>query len=404
MNPLFRLSGPQQAEWLDEAGALRSGSLAEFAAWAGQRRVTLVAPGEALLLTRARVPGRSRALRLKALPYALEDALIEPVEELHFAVAGEAVAVLRHELLQGWLASCREAGLALAAVVPDVLCLPYGEDAWSALADGGRVVLRSGPHAGFACEREAFPTLLGLALSEAADPAEDGGGGGFKSEAATPGVPALLRCWGELPRQDAIATRAEAALPALAVFAQNFAAAAAQPPAIDLLQGPYSVQGRYAPWLKPWRLAAALAGVWLTLQGAGQVLDYWRLEREHARLSAAVERVFREAVPDARRLVNPRAQLANRLAELRREGAGGNVFFDLLQRGGRTLSEFEAISLQGLRYQDARLDLELEGGSPALLDRLRQRLAEQTELRSEMRTSKRDDKMESRIRLSKNAS
>lgn len=382
----FRFGGPRQIEWSGPDGVPQQGTLADLAVAAVGCRPLLVVPGEWVTLLDAKVPGRGSA-RLKAVPYALEDALAEDIEDLHFAIgpalAGEAlpVAVCNREALQAWLESCAEAGVVPAAVVPDVLLLPYAEDAWSILVEDGRVVVRSGRWSGFADERDNLLLLLQLALHEAGE-----------------NRPAQWRLWGAVPDglvNLGVRVVAENVQPR---FGDGFSYLPTQ--AIDLLQGRFSRQAQFGRWLRPWRVAAGLIGVWLGVQLALQGGEYWRLTEEQTALTAAMEQIYREAVPGARRVVNPRVQLENRLKELRAGGgAADSVFLDLLYRGGQSLAEFDDVVVRGLRYKDNQLDLDLESASLESFDRLRQRLSEQPGVQAEMLTTKRDNKVESRLTL-----
>jgi general secretion pathway protein L len=106
-------------------------------------------------------------------------------------------------------------------------------------------------------------------------------------------------------------------------------------------------------------------------------------------------------VPGATQIVDPRFQLETRLRELGSGGAGGGGFIELLHRGGQPLPDFPELTLRGFSYRDGQLDLALEGGSPAVLDRLRQQLNQQPGLQAEMRTTQREGQVESRVTLKK---
>lgn len=364
-------------------GREQRGTAATLAAVVGQRRVVLAVPGECLTLTRAQAPRRNRTAWRQALPYALEDHLAEPVEALHFAVGatdadgGTPVAVIRDELLVRWLETLRARNLAPVAVIPDALLPPLEPDAWTLLADGGRVLVRQGPARGFACERSALALLLRRALAEA--------------EAR----PATLRVHGDLPLPDDPALpprrRADPADPwAVLNAGLTF------PPPLDLLQGRYGRSAELGRWLRPWRTAAVLAGLVVVAQLAMTGFEQLRLQRERNALNSAMAQVYRQAVPDARRVINPRAQLAGRLQSLDRAGAD-STFFDLLSRSGAVLKAFPQLTLQTLRFQDGRLELDLEGGSLETLDQLQQRLRRETRLEVQLRASKREGQVASRV-------
>src|SRR5712664_3130398 len=72
--------------------------------------ISVWTPAADTLLLRARLPTRSNAKIVQALPYALEEQLIDPPERLHFAFSHEAdgalaVAVTRRERMESWLAA-----------------------------------------------------------------------------------------------------------------------------------------------------------------------------------------------------------------------------------------------------------------------------------------------------------
>src|SRR5258708_21782641 len=125
------------------------------------------------LLLRSPPPTRSSAKIVHALPYALEEQLIEPPESLHFAFAHEAdgalaVAVTRRERMESWLAALAAAGLAPTRLAPVTLSLPLAEGAWTLSFVDGESVLRSGVRAGLCGPAEPQPPAwLPPALAEA---------------------------------------------------------------------------------------------------------------------------------------------------------------------------------------------------------------------------------------------
>lgn len=391
---LFRLLDAEQAEWLIHGAPPEQGSLSQLAAKTSGHRLVLVAPGEAITLAQARVASRQRSTLLKAIPYALEDSLAEDVEDLHFAVgpvtAGDAVpvAIVRHQAIQDWLARCAQAGIAPAAVAPAPLLLSIQPDAWSVLIEADRALVRTGPWSGFATDRENLGLLLNLALSEAGEQR-----------------PQALQVWGtsslEIADPDLYIRYQSQSSHPLEILANGYRDDAV----INLLQGPYSRRAHLGRWLRPWRAAAVLVGVWLGLQLIFQIVEYHQLSREQERLRTQMGQVYKEAVPDARRIVNPRVQLEQWLRE-RRQGAGEREtgFLDLLYQGGQIMTAFDEVTLRGLRYKENQLDIDLEGGSLETLDRLKQRLAEWPGLEVQMRTTKREDRVESLLTLKKTAS
>ncbi|HRY15245.1 MAG: type II secretion system protein GspL [Candidatus Competibacteraceae bacterium] len=389
----FRILPAAQGEWLCPDNIVQRGPLPELANQSGNARLILVAPSETVTLHQIPLPARNRALWARAVPYALEDQLIDDIETLHFAMAHTPdgnrlpVATLDHVVLRDWLETCAQAGLAPTAVIPDALLLPWQEGDWSVLVENGRAVVRTGCWAGFALERESLNLFLEQALAEAGD-----------------AQPQRLRIWGSPPPERIASSITWQVEEGLGEPLQLFMAGYQPATILNLLQGPYSRQTQWKRRLRPWRAAAILAGVWLLLQGTALVYEHQQLRREQVALGVQMEEVYKIAVPGATRIVNPKVQLETRLDELTPTDQRSGAFLELLYQGGQPLADFPDIALRSLSYREGQLDLALEGGNPATLDQLRQRLEQQPGIQAEMRTTQREGRLESRVTLKKAAS
>src|SRR5436309_2326561 len=134
-------------------GAVRQGVQRGLEGLAPAEEITVWTPAAETLFLRARLPTRSAAKIVQALPLALEEQLIDPPEQLHFAFAHEAdgalaVAVTRRERMESWLGALAAAGLAPTHLAPVTLSVPLADRAWTLAFVDGEVVLRSGARAG----------------------------------------------------------------------------------------------------------------------------------------------------------------------------------------------------------------------------------------------------------------
>ncbi len=376
---------------VDDEGQCRDGvhgaGEAPASAAAG-RRVEVLVPAEDVHLCRARVPGRNRQRVLRAIPYALEEQLADEVESLHFAIGPAAedgdypVAVVARARMNGWLESLQDMGLAPDRLLPDALALPLADDAWSLLVDGDRALVRRDAWNGFALDTALLP-------------------GWFELLAGREEAPPRVRVFGdaavdlgviEVEREDT------GGAPPLAILARG----RARTEAIDLLQGSYGRREELGRLLRPWRATAVLlaAGLLLFLVSTG--IDYYRLSRENDRLAAEIEQLYRRTFPDAKRVVNARAQMEQRLKSLRRRaGQAGADFFGLLGETGKVLQQTPGIQVRGVNYRDGRLDLELTADNLQVLDRLKQKLVAGGRLAAEIQsaTSEGGQKVKSRVRV-----
>ena len=355
---LILLLADGRARWR-EGLLLREGALAEASLRARGRHVTLLVPGESVLLARASIPSRSSAEIARALPYALEDWLLQAPETQHFAWtrdAGQvAAAVVAQQTMAGWLAACVAAGLEPDVIVPDVLALPWRDGQWTLLLEGTRALLRSGPFDGFACARTLAPALIDAAWQRC-------------TADARPQALHVLRVDGTLP-----------ALPAdVEVLEEPITAGAwmqAPPPGIDLRGGPFAARHRRGG-TAPWRALAAALALAVISALALAATRYLILGREQALLQAGIDTLFHRVLPDQRRIVDARAQMAEALAGARRK-SGGAGSLGLLAQATLPLTAMPGARLTRVVYRDGTLELDLHLPPPADYAALRRQLQAQ---------------------------
>jgi general secretion pathway protein L len=349
--------------------------------------VVVLVPGVEVFIGDARVPGRNRQRVLRAAPYALEEKLASDVESMHFALGPVQdndhypVIAVERARMDAWGALLREQGISAAQWVPDVLALPAAAEGWSLLVDGDSVLVRSGECAGFVADMDNFYTLLSLFEAREQLP-----------QRAQVFGPTLLDL--HAVETEFVDQRQQV----LEVLAQGWA----RGPVINLLQGPYSRSHEWGRLLRPWRATAALLLVALLVSGVTTGVDYYRLSREQAQLSADIEAVYRKAFPQSRRVVDPRAQMEQQLRQLQRSAGGGNTdFLFMLAETASVLRATQGVSIEGASYRDGRLDLDLQADNLQILDQLKQSLAASGRMQADIQsaTTEAGQKVKSRLRI-----
>ena len=358
-------------EWLplDDAGQpvgqVRSGDLTAAAAEANGLRVVVLVPGIDCLLTQATIPGRNRQKLLRAVPFALEEQLIEDVENSHFSLGPALpggrypVVVIATRRIDAILDACRSAGLDVYQLVPDILAVPCVGDAVCVVIDGDMALVRTGPYSGFVVETEN----LGLLLDGQEQPEDSPD----RHVSVQMPAGAVLPDLGETAAGAEI-TRYEG--PALMLLSQGLGGAF-----IDLLQGAYSRNQEWGKLWRPWRATAVLllAGVLLSNLVTG--VDYFRLRNEQDELNARMQSVFMESFPGTRRVVDPRVQMQQQLEKLQRQAGSGGRFLTLLARSADVLRTAKDIEISGASYRAGRLDVDLTAANLQVLDQLKQTLS-----------------------------
>lgn len=376
-----RADGALQWALIDAGGApraLHQGGAQELAAQAQGRRLLALAPGEQVLLTGVEIPSRSQRQLRRAVPYALEDELAQDVDELFFALGPRTggrtpVAVVERGRMQAWVEGFQAWGLRPQALLPECLRLPLEPGRWTVLCEGERCLVRTGVTDGFYAERAWLAELLAAALQA------------LEEETRPQGI--ALWSDGEAPPPglDGLAVPVE--VKAEGVRALEVLAATRERPPLDLLQEEFSQREALSRHLRPWRAVAVLAGLALLLAMLNRGLEIHRLSAEVKGLNEAITAVYREAFPEARRIVDPRVQMEQQLRSLKGAGESGQGgFLRLLDVVSAELAGSPNLQVTGLSYRDGRLDLSLSAPSAQSLDELRQRLAAKPGLQAELQS------------------
>ncbi|MBO9663876.1 type II secretion system protein GspL [Dokdonella sp.] len=360
----LRLAADGGLSWLRQAAGVREPAstpgVPPASALAAADEVVVAVPAEDVLLTEVELSARNRAQLLQALPYAVEDQLLAPVEDLHFAAArGEGgrvgVAVVAKQRLRDWLQHLERAGVRPDRMLPDSIALPLAADRATALIENGRATVRLKTWSAFACALEELPGWLaqlraGLAPLEVHD---------FRAQPAL-ALPTPIAAYRERQR-DPLA----------------FLAASPDAESINLLDGEFAPRHRRAGGVRGWRLAAVLAAGVAVLALADLGLEVLQLSRTDARLQTQATDALRKAFPDldAAQLarMSPEQLMRGRLDRLR-GGAESSGLLRVLGQLAPVLGGSTGIQTRGMEYRNGSFELALRAPDVATVDGVRERL------------------------------
>jgi len=355
------------------ASEIKQGDLAAATADIGADNVIAYIPGIDILLTRVNLPaGRKSQLR-NALPFALEENLIDDVEDLHCALGPQlengkyVAAVTRQDNIGYWHQLLLASGLHIQALLPDFLLLPRAAQSWSIACEGNTAYVRTSNAEGFVCQINVLPLLLQKELDADLDH-----------------LPERIEFHGCLPFDEAIMGETITSQCQLvqhpATGSGNLIELLANtPPAtasLNLLQGDYAPSSRILQRLRPWYTSAALAGILILVGFVGSVIEYVSLQQQSAELEQQITQVFQQTFPDVKRIVNPASQMRNRVAELRGKDRGsGPDFSQMLAKVAPVVANTKGVNAQHLRYQLGQMEILLETPDLQSLEDLKNRLA-----------------------------
>jgi len=351
--------------------------------------VVLLAPAEMVNLSLQLFDESEKKVFAKTLPYAMEDDLVENIEDLHFSfgeVAGNtvAVAVVKHALIRAWLAELSQYGLEVQQILPELCLLPWQAGSWVLMVDGDRWLLRNGQFEGFALERETALLAMQLLANESEVLPESIRVYVAEKDRETlradmPDMLSSLLQWGEGTYWDVLADH----------YGQH-----AQ---INLLQGDYARSLPWKDWWQQWRAVAAVVAAAVTLQLVFNVIEMKSLERQNLELRAQIEQSYRQAIPLGK-VIEPERQLRRQVNAMKGDDSAG--FVALLDKMAPLLAA-EEFELQSLNYNGKQSEVRLTILAPSFKDveDLRTKIEEQG-LSAEMTGSNAvGDKTRARLRI-----
>ncbi|BDM62649.1 type II secretion system protein L [Shewanella sp. NFH-SH190041] len=334
----------QEQEIIASGELANAGELGSLTERAGNRPVDVLVCSSALAMTQVTLPEKGQRQALKALPFMLEEELVDNVEQMHFVVGereGEQlnVVAVSHEQMTLWLEWLQQAQLQPRVIVPDCLALPQVADCqWSAMQFGADCLLRTSSGGGHSIPMD----WLAVVLPKLADGLDD---------------PIRVATFTQLalPCRQHDITMAEQTLDLpMLVLARGVAECR-----VNLLSGRYQPKREYSRHLLLWRNAAIAAGIVLVLALVNKGLDIHQLGQQSAALKSQSEQIYRQAVPGSRRIVNLRTQLKSELNKLQGQGSGGEMF-TMLDKLAPAFAKVPALKPDSLRFDGNRSELRMQ--------------------------------------------
>lgn len=328
--------------------------------------VTLIVPAENVLLTSAQLPSLSRHRLMQALPYALEESLIEEVNELHFAIAKQSsdgnvpAAVVTKEKMQTWLAIFYEFEIYPSKMYSALFTVPFAEKNWDVIINHHSCLTRSNDFEGFACDKENIIALLELKITTTINKPETIHI--HSTESLT--LPDVIQT---IPIHRKTLTE-ENLLRHMLVWLNTH-------PNINLLQGTYQPKRKSAKTKKLWLTTCSLLLAWVVLMFVNEFVSYIILNKHAKQLDTAISKIYYEVFPHATALVAPRERMTNRLNKLSGQ-TNNNYFLSLLAETGSVLVQQKSLRLLHFDFRDNRLTLAVTAPNFETLDTTMQALTQ----------------------------
>lgn len=339
----------------------------------GKKLITLL-PGSDIHMTTVTIPARNRQKVLQAAPYAMEENLIGDISQFHFAIPARIdsekipICAINKIRLEELLARFKEHHLSTQVIIADMMCLPCPPRQWNILVEDTETTIQTSPYSGFSVDTENLSDYLGMAIQEAEEEepvqiniidARSNGEDNFLEELASDTL--------EL-------TYVSATEGLLKLLAGHYREGSG----INLLQGDYTPRKMASRSLKKWYPAAAVLAIILLIQAGNAITYYVSISRESNALDQKISTLFKQTMPDVKRMVNPKSQMQQRLQALQNNTLAGNAdFLSNVSVFANSMQSVKTINLSGMSFRNGRLDIELTIGDLQSLENLKQLLTKE---------------------------
>lgn len=343
--------------------------LSELIELQANAKTVIWSPAADSLLIEANLPTRSRAKINQALPFALEEQLLNPPEQEHFVYQVRpglplAVTVTSKSKLTKWLTALQDAGLRPpSAMYPMVTGLARENDNWSMTIIGNELLVRTGDYNGFSCilNGEQPPVQLSNAINSIDIE--------HKPKTIT---------YFEIDNQlDTASWSAALGTEITTVKTDYWSILQTEHTKLNLLQGDFKQKRELNPAISRFAPAAAILAIWFVVSLFVNIWEWRVLKSTHANTNKEMHQIFKSTFPDAKTIVDPALQMQRKFEALSGKSGGylKHDFLSILTKCAPALSALDTGSIENLRYNEKSLDISLGLPDFKSLEALKDRLS-----------------------------
>lgn len=308
------------------------------------REVIVLVPSEEVLLTTCKLPKMSKHKMMSAIPFALEDQVIDEVDQLHFAFFQRneknsadgielLVLVVAHAKMQLWLSTLKTLNIKPDKLLPTVLALP--DTPLNILVTEENILVRNGEYSGFACDKTNILFYLTSMGSQSNTVIHN-----YTNHAL------------QLPdvNDERFLSKDQ--------YIGDLAQEVAKISNINLLQGGhYAVKSsKFNTQRNFSRMTLYLAFVCVGLLLIQPLCSYFILKSRVKVLDEEIAQLYKQQFPHSSALIAPRARLEEKLAKLK-SNHGEDRFLILLAHISKALQADPNIKLKRFDFQNNQLNL-----------------------------------------------
>ncbi len=364
------------------------GALSDLKMSTSNKRVILIIDSFDVLLSTTTIPTRNKQRLLKAIPFTLEEYLVQDPDTQIFALAPhysnteQSVAIVDRNLLNEHLDLLKKYNIRTEIVVTETFLLPIDLDktatnTWVVTNDHDKFVIRTGRFSGFSIDNNNLETLFS---SKQFDKNENNSKKPdkivFIHTKDNPEFPDANKqaeaLWTDIADKHNIESSVQYySGDVLSLYAKSYS----DNNSINLLQEGSKRQQRTSLQWKQWKVAAIAALVLLGIQAIFIGFEYQSMSNEAARLKAETRKIFKQAFPSARRFVKMRLRMRTALSQVGGTPSQSHApFMELLGLTGNTIRKIGSLKLSTVNFRNGKLNIHFTVNQANKIDILEQGL------------------------------
>lgn len=335
------------------------GTIEELTLATTNHRVIGLAPSQYLTLTQVSLPTRNIKELRQALPYELEEKVLQDIDELHFSAGKTSqnqtttIGIIEKNWLRKNLQPFYQNGIFVEQLIPDVLALPFSSHRWTILLTENLAWVKTSEIEGFCITTNLLSAALELKFQESLNKPESWlvilAGNSLNLS-----IPSLTRI--EQVRSN---------LPLIELFAKNINLTSN----MNFLQGefiqPFPKKNFYRLWRPIGILAAVIAIIWVS--SPFLFFSYLKFKdyQLNQTLATQYEKIFHKT-PDPNSIPHLLLQQAENL----KFNEGDQGFLSLFSKTGAILEKTSGYKILSLNYSNKQLKLHLSLQNPTQINQL----------------------------------
>lgn len=345
--------------------------------------IEIILPASEVLLTKVTVPSKSKKRIMQALPFLLDENLVNHIDKQYFAL-GQInsdqcnIAIVENFIIEIIFNQFKALSLPVSTIYSEIFLLPWSPDKWSLGFLRNRVLIRTGAQSGLAVNVHnidfVFRLLLNNAMPDETDDSENKKAH-LKTEQqnSKTGIPDAIIIYAQENTEgieklssvaDEFLIETEIKKDSLLKLALSKTTAkdvkqSSDISGINLLQGKYhAAQFKQVkiPFLKT---LSVFFGFWLISQIFFMAYQWTSNNNELNSLDSELEALYFTTFPDSKRLIDVRSQAESQLKQLKRNASSNSSFFSLLGLVGEEIQRNRDIKINSLRFNDGVLQLDV---------------------------------------------